>query len=104
AEIVKALTIEDRPNEDGTAYGDAVTLAAARLRKLDDLQNRNIPGADVKSRVIVLLTDGENNCGRHLPLEATALARQWDIRIYVISLAGPIPGLTSAEIDAEGPS
>jgi Ca-activated chloride channel family protein len=104
AEIVKALTIEDRPNEDGTAYGDAVTLAAARLRKLDDLQNRNIPGADVKSRVIVVLTDGENNCGRHLPLEATALARQWDIRIYVISLAGPIPGLTSAEIDAEGPS
>lgn len=86
-ELVRALTIEDRPNEDGTAYGDAVSLAAARLRKLDDLAAEGIPGAGVASRVMVLLTDGENNCGRHLPLEATALAKEWDIRIYVISLS-----------------
>jgi Ca-activated chloride channel family protein len=86
-ELVRALTIEDRPNEDGTAYGDAVALAAARLRKLDDLAAEGVPGADVASRVMVLLTDGENNCGRHLPLEATALAKEWDVRIYVISLA-----------------
>ena len=87
AEIIRNLTIEDRPNEDGTAYGDAVTLAAARLHQLDTSANPVEPGAKIKSRVIVLLTDGENNCGRHLPLEATALAKQWGIRIYVISLA-----------------
>lgn len=81
AEMIRNLVIEERPNEDGTAYGDAVALAAARLNQLDDRANR------IKSRVIVLLTDGENNCGRHLPLEATALAKQWGTRIYVISLA-----------------
>ncbi len=87
-DIVHHLEIEDRPNEDGTAYGDAVALAAARLKHLDQIAATGAPGANVESRVIVLLTDGENNCGRHLPLEATALARDWGIRIYVISLAG----------------
>jgi Ca-activated chloride channel family protein len=87
ADLISHLTIEERPNEDGTAYGDAVTLAAAHLHLLGTRFNPTEPGADVKSRVIVLLTDGENNCGRHLPLEATALAKQWGIRIYVISLA-----------------
>lgn len=94
-ELIRNLAIEDRPNEDGTAYGDAVTLAAARLHQLDREVGRSGPGARLKNRVIVLLTDGENNCGRHLPLEATALAKQWGIRIYVISLAesGQPPGL-----------
>ena len=99
-EIVRNLVIQDRANEDGTAYGDAVTLAAARLHLLDDQAHRGDPGAKVKNRVIVLLTDGENNCGRHLPLEATAQAKQWGIRIYVISLAdnsmsGATPTVTS---------
>lgn len=86
-DLIRDLTIENRPNEDGTGYGDAVALAAARLHHLDNTGNRDDPRARIKSRVIVLLTDGENNCGRHLPLEATALAKQWGIRIYVISLA-----------------
>lgn len=87
-DIVQHLEINDRPNEDGTAYGDAVALAAARLKHLDQLAATGAQGAQVKNRVIVLLTDGENNCGRHLPLEATALAKEWGIRLYVISLAG----------------
>lgn len=86
-EMIGDLTIQDRPNEDGTAYGDAVALAAARLHQPG---TGSVPATQrlrIENRVIVLLTDGENNCGRHLPLEATALAKQWGIRIYVISLS-----------------
>ena len=83
--IVRELTINDRPNEDGTAYGDAAALAAARLKDLET----NDAEDDVTSKIIVLLTDGENNCGMHLPLQAAALAKQWGIRIYTISLQNP---------------
>ncbi len=89
AQIVRNLEIQDRPNEDGTAYGDALTLAAARLKKLDDLQSSEASKrlSDIKSRVVVLLTDGENNSGSHLPLEAAGLAKQWECRVYTISLS-----------------
>lgn len=88
AQIVRNLEIQDRPNEDGTAYGDALTLACARLEKLDDLKslNPNQKLADIESRIVVLLTDGENNSGSHLPSEAAGLAKSWGCRVYAISL------------------
>ena len=89
AQIVRNLEIQDRPNEDGTAYGDALTLACARLRKLDEVEDsassRRL--SEIESRVVVLLTDGENNSGNHLPLEAAGLAKLWGSRIYTISLS-----------------
>lgn len=93
-QIVRNLTIQQRPNEDGTAYGDALALAAARLNRLEELsprQGQRQTAADVKSRVIVLLTDGENNSGAHLPTEAAGLAKKWDCRIYAISLGEAVP-------------
>jgi len=91
--LADQLTINDRPNEDGTAYGDATALAAARLARLEE----TLPEANggkavagtIKSKLIILLTDGENNCGRMLPLQAAALAKEWGIRIYTISLTDP---------------
>ena len=54
AQIVRNLEIQDRPNEDGTAYGDALTLACARLRKLDEVEedesSRRL--SDIESRGI----------------------------------------------------
>ncbi|MCM8534856.1 MAG: VWA domain-containing protein [Lentisphaeraceae bacterium] len=79
-QMVRELTINERPNEDGTAYGDATALAAARLRSLEGEDN------DIKSKIIVLLTDGENNCGEHMPLQAAGLAKKWGIRVYTISI------------------
>ncbi|MEM6884077.1 MAG: VWA domain-containing protein [Verrucomicrobiota bacterium] len=88
AQIVKNLEIQERPNEDGTAYGDALALAAARLRHLDELKYSSSKDVadDVASKVIILLTDGENNSGKHLPEEAGGLAKEWGIKIYAISL------------------
>ena len=92
-QIVENLEIQSRPNEDGTAYGDALAIAAARLRNPRELKDNPIA-----SRVIVLLTDGENNSGAHLPEEAAGLAKKWNCRIYAISLGDEgTDSLSSAE-------
>jgi Ca-activated chloride channel family protein len=78
--MIRELTINERPNEDGTAYGDATALAAAQLKYQEER------GGSMKSKVILLLTDGENNCGEQMPLQAAAMAKEWGIRIYTISL------------------
>ncbi len=61
--------------EDGTAIGTAIATAANRLRRVDG-----------KSRVIVLVTDGENNRGEIDPLTAARAAAAYDIKIYTIGI------------------
>jgi Ca-activated chloride channel family protein len=103
-EIVRQLDIQERPTEDGTGYGDALALACARLDQMGQWQpavgkrtaNRS---AMVRSKVVVLLTDGENNCGLHLPEEAAGLAKKWGIRVYAISMKDDVGGDT-----LDGPS
>ncbi|MBQ6472500.1 MAG: VWA domain-containing protein [Victivallales bacterium] len=78
--------------EDGTAIGDAVALAAARLHTVEEtlaLQTRKGKDTyDIRSKVMILLTDGENNCGRRTVRQAGELAAQWGIRIYVVLVGG----------------
>lgn len=80
--------------EGGTAIGDALALAAARLQKAEEDINRlnaksdEPPEFTIKSKVIVLLTDGEHNRGLILPLDAAEMARQWNIKIYTIGIGG----------------
>jgi Ca-activated chloride channel family protein len=90
-EIVRSLAIQQRASEDGTGYGDALALACARLDQMDQWQPAagsrwGDPSATIRSKVVVLLTDGENNCGLHLPEEAAGLAKKWGIRVYTISM------------------
>ena len=59
--------------EDGTAIGSALVAGANRLRD-----------PNVKSRVIVLLTDGDNNAGKVPPLTAAEAAAAIGIKIYTI--------------------
>lgn len=70
--------------EDGTAIGTALGTAANRLRRA--------PGA---SRVVVLLTDGENNQGTVDPRTAAAAAAALGIRVYTIGVGtlgeAPVP-------------
>ena len=70
--------------EDGTAIGSAIATAANRLR--------DAPG---KSRVMILLTDGENNRGATDPRTAAQAAAAFGIRIYTIGVGteglAPVP-------------
>lgn len=61
--------------DDGTAIGDALLMAGNRLRK-----------SNAKSKVIVLLTDGQNNMGSVDPLSASKALSSMGIRIYTIGL------------------
>ncbi len=60
---------------DGTAIGTAIATAANRLRD-----------ADGRSRVMLLLTDGENNRGAIDPRTAAQASAQFGIRIYSIGI------------------
>ena len=76
-------------SEDGTAIGDALALAAARLKTAEDtLKKQRITsdGYKIKSKIIVLLSDGENNSGKRTPLEAAKLAAKWGIKVYTIAI------------------
>jgi len=98
-------------SEDGTAIGDALSLGAARLRKAEEeLVNRKIRlGIDIneaeefkiKSKIIILLTDGYNNTGQYAPQEAAQLAKKWGIKVYTIGIGSPSssrPGFFSMTI------
>ena len=60
---------------DGTAIGTALGVAINRLRE-----------SRARSRVCILLSDGENNAGSLDPLLAAQLAHAFGIRIYTIGL------------------
>ncbi|MHC4654554.1 MAG: vWA domain-containing protein [Planctomycetota bacterium] len=100
-EFLKKTEIVRLRSEDGTAIGDAIALAAARLTKAEEeLQQRKAQliqageknvveqegGFEIKSKVIILLTDGINNAGEHDPLKAAELAKEWGIKIYTIGI------------------
>ncbi len=73
--------------EDGTAIGTAIATAANRLRRA--------PG---ESRVMILMTDGENNRGEIDPRTAAQAAATLGVRIYTIGVGSegvaPIPVAT----------
>lgn len=72
-------------SEDGTAIGDAVALAVERLRDVGE-RAEETDRQRIKSRVIVLLTDGENTAGAIEPLVAADLAQTYGIKIYTIGV------------------
>lgn len=69
---------------DGTAIGVALATAANRLREMDS-----------PARVVVLLTDGDNNSGAISPEEAAAAAAALGIRVHTIGVGregvAPVP-------------
>ncbi|APR83750.1 aerotolerance protein [Minicystis rosea] len=58
-----------------TAIGDAIGTAAARLRR-----------SDAKSKVIILLTDGDSNAGTLAPESAIPLATSVGAKVYTIQI------------------
>lgn len=75
--------------EDGTAIGDGLGVSVDRLK--------NSP---TKSKIIILLTDGENQGGRIDPLAGKELAKAFGIRVYTIGVGtegfAPVPVQTAS--------
>jgi len=91
--FLEQVDVVTRRSEDGTAIGDAIALAAARLKTAGlNMSGEDEDSAgkeyDIKSRIIILLTDGQNNFGRRTPGEAARLAAEWGIKIYAIGVGG----------------
>jgi len=89
--FLKNVKLVQTREEDGTAIGDAVALAAARLKTADALLKKQLGASDsyeIKSKAIILLSDGENNCGKRTPMQAAQIAANWEIKIYTIAIGG----------------
>lgn len=61
--------------EDGTAIGDALATATHRLRV-----------SQSKTKIVILLTDGENNAGSITPETAASVAKSSGIKVYTIGM------------------
>ncbi|MDR0956806.1 MAG: VWA domain-containing protein [Endomicrobium sp.] len=73
-DFVKNINIGDT-NLDGTAIGSAIMTSVNRLK--DSL---------AKNKIIILVTDGNNNMGEIEPITASKIAEEYDIRIYTIGI------------------
>ena len=96
--FLESVDLVKRRSEDGTAIGDALALAAARLKtaeeEIAEYSDESGTEYDIKSKVIILLTDGQNNYGRRTPLDAAELAGEWGIKVYTIGV-GSGEGVTT---------
>lgn len=78
----RVINEQSLQEELATAIGDGVALGVDRLRN-----------AKAKSKVIVLLTDGDNNAGAVDPREAASIAQEAGIKLYTIGIGrnGVVP-------------
>ena len=80
--------------EDGTAIGNGLATAVARMKD-----------SDAKSRVVILLTDGVNNCGEISPQMAAEIAKTYGVRVYTIGVGkegmAPYPVMTPWGVEVQ---
>ncbi len=90
--FLESVKLVQTREEDGTAIGDALALGAARLKTAKEalLAQREVDADayEIKSKVIVLLSDGENNAGSRDPMQAAELAAKWGIKVYTVAIGG----------------
>ncbi len=73
-ESIKSISFDMIPN-DGTAIGSALAIAVNRMRE-----------SDAKTKVIILISDGENTAGSLDPEMAAKLAFAYNIKLYTIGI------------------
>ena len=80
--------------EDGTAIGNGLATAVARMKD-----------SDARSRVVILLTDGVNNAGEITPQMAAQIAKTYGVRVYTIGVGArgmaPYPVMTPWGVDIQ---
>ena len=80
--------------EDGTAIGNGLATAVARMKD-----------SDAKSRVVILLTDGVNNRGEISPQMAAEIAKTYGVRVYTIGVgkegSAPYPVMTPWGVEVQ---
>jgi len=80
--------------EDGTAIGNGLATAVARIMD-----------SDAPSRVVILLTDGVNNSGEIAPQTAAEIAKTYGVRVYTIGVGAngtaPYPVMTPWGVDVQ---
>ncbi len=67
-----------------TAIGNALGVGLKRLQP-----------SDAKSRVVILLTDGDNNAGKVTPVQMARYAQAMGVKVFTI-LMGPLEGVVEA--------
>jgi Ca-activated chloride channel family protein len=92
APFLDSVKLVQQQSEDGTSIGDALALAAARLKTAEETLARQTgevrPDYEIKSKIIILLTDGANNAGKRSPVQAAEMAKEWGIKIYAVGVGG----------------
>lgn len=80
-ELTKVAIDKNDAKTNRTAIGSAIGLSVSNLNR-----------SEAKSKVIVLLTDGNNNHGNLDPITASQLAKDYGVRVYTIGAGSPESG------------
>ncbi|NUM88503.1 MAG: VWA domain-containing protein [Bdellovibrionales bacterium] len=74
--VIRAVDMANTDQlKDGTAIGDAIANSVNRLKD-----------SRAKSRVIILITDGDSNMGSVAPLTAGGIAEGYGVKVYAVAL------------------
>jgi Ca-activated chloride channel family protein len=77
AEFVNNIQLSNT-SLDGTAIGSAIMTSVNRLKD-----------SEAKSKIVILVTDGNNNSGEIDPVTASKIAKEYNIKIYPIGVGNP---------------
>ena len=81
-EYLNSIHVDMLAGVSGTAVGDAIAVSVQHLKE-----------GIAKSKIVILVTDGENNSGTVDPIAAAKAAATYGIKVYTILMAGNIANL-----------
>ncbi|MBQ2312995.1 MAG: VWA domain-containing protein, partial [Elusimicrobiaceae bacterium] len=81
-EYLGSIYVDMLAGVSGTAVGDAIAVSTQHLKE-----------GIAKSKIIILVTDGENNSGTVDPIAAAKAAAAYGIKVYTILMAGNMANL-----------
>jgi Ca-activated chloride channel family protein len=90
SELVRKMDL-DIIDGNGTAIGDAVGTAVARLRR-----------SNARSKAVILLTDGDSNAGTIAPEYASHLAQTQSVKVYTVQIGNGDDVLVQDGVDLFG--